>query len=99
KLSEAKRLVGLWDKGSFPSLRASFQHHFGKHGAGMNFAKYLRKAENFNKNGTRKYADYDGSGSTKWIRSNGETLYENKDGKIVSYIPVKEPPTGSRISR
>ena len=81
-LKEAKRLMSMWDKGSFPTRAKSIRHHANKHGFGDDVAKYMRKAANFNKKGARKKELEDGA--IRWNRKSGEFLIE-RGGKIVSY--------------
>ncbi|MGL5839781.1 MAG: hypothetical protein ACRCY3_14915 [Sphingorhabdus sp.] len=96
KLSEAKRLIGLWSKGNHSSLKASLEYHVGKHGSG-DLTKYLRKAENFNYKGATK-SELE-NGATRWNRKNGEFIIKDENGKIVSYGPEKSAVIGSLIKR
>ncbi len=59
-LSEAKKLMKIWDKGNHKTNRDSIRYHVNKHGDGKTL-KYLRKAYNFNKKGAHKVTRIDGS--------------------------------------
>lgn len=80
-LTEAKILVGLWNKGRLSSRKANVRYHVRERGNG-DLWRYLRKAYNFNKNGasTRFLPD----GRTHFERKSGEFLIEH-DGYIVTY--------------
>ncbi len=81
-LSEAKQLISMWDKASYNNISHSIRDHADRHGFGVEFAKYLRKAANFNKKDAHKtLLD---NGATRWNRKNGEYIIE-RNGKIVSY--------------
>ena len=82
KLSEAKKLVARWEKGTFSTLRGSILYHWQKHMPGTDVWTYLRKAAAFNKKGAvRKLVD---DGIIRYERKSGEYLME-REGKIVSY--------------
>ncbi len=81
--SEAKHLMQLWDKATFPTRSECIRYHAIKHGFGNNVWKYLRKASNFKKKGAKKmYRASDGS--TIDLKKNGEFVIE-RNGKIISY--------------
>jgi RHS repeat-associated protein len=95
--SEYQSLSRLWDQGSFGSIADSLRYHYNKHG-GSSFAKYLRKAAEFNYKGARKTFNAD-KGTTTYRRANGEYIIVDKSGKIRSYEEGRKTPTGSRIAR
>jgi hypothetical protein len=81
-LSEAKKLVAKWEKGTFDTLRDTILYHWQKHLPERDVWTYLRKAADFNKKGAvRKFLD---DGITRYERKSGEYLME-RDGKIISY--------------
>jgi RHS repeat-associated protein len=80
-LTEAKQLMGKWDKGNHERLSESLRYHANKWGGG-DIVKYLRKAANFNKKGaSKKFLD---DGAIRYKRKDGEFIIE-RNGKIVSY--------------
>ena len=86
-LNEAKRLMSRWSKSTYNNISESIRDHASRHGFGDDIAKYLRKADAFNKKGAKKTVLSDGA--TRWNRENGEFLIERK-GKTVTYGKNKE---------
>lgn len=81
-LSEAKRLLELWEKATFRTRSDSIRHHAVKHGFGKDVWRYMRKASCFKKKGAKKvYRSQDDS--TLYLRKSGEFLIERK-GKIIT---------------
>lgn len=54
EIVEIQTLMQKWDKATYPSLANSIVDHANRHGFKQNYLKYLRKAANFNKKGSRK---------------------------------------------
>ena len=86
-LQEAKKLVSLWSKGTFPTTAQSIKYHFAVHGKGVsaaNYWQYLRKAGKFSENlrGTRKSILE--AGYIRYMK-NGYYIIKNKEGKILSF--------------
>jgi hypothetical protein len=82
KLTEAKRLIGRWGKGSFKKRKLNIKSHVVTRGS-LDTWRYLRKAYNFNKTGASS-SGVRFDGSIFYKRQNGEFLIE-RDGKIVTY--------------
>ncbi len=86
-LKEAKKLVSLWSKGTFPTVAQSIRYHFAVHGKSVsaeNIWQYLRKAESFSANlrGTRK-SELE-IGFIRYMKS-GYYIIKNNEGKILSF--------------
>lgn len=80
-LTEAKRMVARWDKGSFDTREDNIRHHVSLRGRN-DLWWYLAKAYNFNKKGaSTKFLP---KGRIHFERKSGEFLIE-KDGHIVTY--------------
>ena len=87
-LAEQIELRERWDDGGFDDELQSMSYHHAKHGAGMRFWDYARKATEFDRTsatrspptGTR------GDGTVRWTNPRGEFLVE-RSGKVVSYGP------------
>lgn len=90
-LTEAKRMVARWGKGTFNDREANIRHHVSKRG-NNNLWRYLAQSYNFNKKGasTKLLA----GGRIHFERESGEFLIE-KDGYIVTY-GRNRPKTSSR---
>ncbi len=82
---EMGKLLEGWEKSSFDTIGDSFAYHVNKHAQNMDMLTYLRKAHNFRKKEAHKTILDDGT--IRYKRKSGETLWVNKDGKIVSYDP------------
>ena len=80
-LTEAKMLVRRWGKGRLPSRRANIKYHVRERGNGKLW-RYLRKAYNFNKNGSSKR--FLPEGRIHFERKSGEFLIEH-NGYIVTH--------------
>ncbi|NSC71234.1 MULTISPECIES: hypothetical protein [Blautia] len=81
----------MWHRGSFSSVAASLNYHFGKHGVGAtNIVSYAQSARNFKSNlSGAKSSKVNGStpNVTRW-KKNGKyiDICGNKNlGKIISY--------------
>lgn len=84
-------LLNMWHRGSFSSVAASLNYHFGKHGVGAtNIVSYAQSARNFKSNlSGAKSSKVNGStpNVTRW-KKNGKyiDICGNKNlGKIISY--------------
>lgn len=79
-LTEAKRLVGRWSRGSFDTVAQSIRYHHSRHGQ-ADVWRYLSDADQFDQSSAqlRRLAD----GAIRWTRRNGEFLI-TRDDKIVS---------------
>ena len=86
-------LLNMWHRGSFSSVTASLNYHFGKHGVGVgatNIVSYAQSARNFKSNlSGAKSSKVNGStpNVTRW-KKNGKyiDICGNKNlGKIISY--------------
>lgn len=85
--SEAKKLILLWSKGTFPTRRESIKYHFARHGHEV-FAEdvwqYLRKAANFSMTlRSAKKSDLD-TGSIRYMKQ-GNYVIKESSGKILSF--------------
>ncbi len=80
-LTEAKRLVARWGKGTFETRLDNIRDHVRERGGGDTWA-YLRVAYEFNKTrSTRKTLP---NGRTRFTRKSGEFLIEH-NGYIVTH--------------
>jgi hypothetical protein len=80
EINEIQQLMEAWDKATYPTLPTSIVKHAQKHDFD-DYLRYLRKAANFNKKGSRK--KYLPDGAIRWNKGN-EFLIE-RDSKIVTY--------------
>jgi RHS repeat-associated protein len=97
-MSEYRVLRNSWSQGTFRTMAESLRYHFQKHGRGLSFDTYMRRASQFNPKGARKSFN-PATGHTTLRRANGEFVILNRQGKIVSYNPGASMRTGSRIRR
>jgi pyocin large subunit-like protein len=86
-LLEAKKLLSLWSKGTFPTVAESIKYHFTVHGKSVsakNVWQYLRKVESFaaNLRGARK-SILDNE-SIRFMKG-GHYIIKNREGKILSF--------------
>lgn len=81
EIKEIQQLIEAWDKATYPTLSTSIVKHAQKHGFDHDYLRYLRKAANFSKKGSRK--KYLPDGAIRWNKGN-EFLIE-RDSKIVTY--------------
>lgn len=86
-------LLNMWHRGSFSSVSASLNYHFGKHGSGVgtsNIVSYAQSAKNFKSNlSGAKSSKVNGStpNVTRW-KKNGKYIDicgSKNIGKIISY--------------
>ncbi len=85
--SEAKGLVGSWEKGTFDKLADTISYHFGKHGeevGAKNVWDYMKKAESFSKNLKGATTKDLGDGVTRYYK-NGKYIDMDKAKKILSF--------------
>ena len=81
EIVEIQTLMQKWDKATYPTLANSIVDHADRHGFQANYLKYLRKAANFNKKGSRKKQLP--NGALRWNK--GTEFIIEKDNKIIAY--------------
>ena len=84
-LSEAKKLMRQWDKGTFDSRADSLRHHFDIHGhqvGAKDVWQYMRKAAEFNKKGLKPRILEEGK---KGYAREGRNIIYDYAGKILTY--------------
>jgi hypothetical protein len=81
EIAEIQHLIKSWDKATYPTLPTSIVKHAQKHGFEDNYLRYLRKAANFNKKGSRK--KYLPDSAIRWNK--GDEFLIERNGKIVTY--------------
>ena len=86
-LNEAKKLLSLWGKGTFPTVSESIKYHFARHGrevAAADVWQYLRKTFAFadNLRGART-SEVDAE-VVRYMKS-GYYVIKDDAGKILSY--------------
>ena len=86
-LHEAKKLVSLWSKGTFPTVADSIKYHFAVHGkdvSAQNIWQYLRKAANFAANLRGAKKSFLDGGYIRFMKD-GNYIIKNNEGKILSF--------------
>ena len=86
-LQEAKRLISLWSKGTFPTVTESIKYHFARHGAEVSAEEvwaYLRKAEGFSNNLRKARKMNLDFGYVRYMKS-GFYVIKDINGKILSF--------------
>jgi hypothetical protein len=86
-LAEAKKLVSLWSKGTFPTIKESIKYHLARHGKEVSADDvwdYLRKAEGFSKNLRNAKKSEPEFGVTRYMKSGNYVIKDGK-GKILSF--------------
>ena len=89
--TEARTLVGAWDKGSLKNLAFTIRYHFERHGSEVEartILQYLRKAFEFSRNlrgATRKYLD---DGAIRYEK-NGRYIIKDAEGNILSFGEIR----------
>jgi filamentous hemagglutinin len=86
-LSEAKRLISQWSKGTLPTVALSIKYHFERHGkevSAENVWHYLRKAEAFGRNLRGARTSILRNDFTCYMK-NGYYMIKNEAGKIISF--------------
>lgn len=86
-LSEAKRLISQWSKGTLPTVAKSIKYHFLRHGnevSATDVWQYLRKAEAFGRNLRGARASILRNNFTRYMK-NGYYVIKDKTGKIISF--------------
>ncbi|NEO16981.1 MULTISPECIES: hypothetical protein [unclassified Moorena] len=81
EIAEIETLIQTWDKATYPTLANSIVDHADRHGFKGNYLKYLKKAANFNKKGSRKTQLP--NGALRWNK--GTEFLIERDNKIISY--------------
>jgi hypothetical protein len=81
EIAEMQALMTDWNQATYPTLATSIVKHAQKHGFADDYLRYLRKAANFNKRGSRKKQLPDGA--TRWNK--GQEFLIERNGKIVTY--------------
>ena len=81
EIVEIQTLMQKWYKATYPTLANSIVDHADRHGFQANYLKYLRKAANFNKKGSKKTKLP--NGALRWNK--GTEFIIEKDDKIISY--------------
>jgi hypothetical protein len=86
-LREAKELVALWSKGTFPSRAESIRYHFARHGREVSSTdvwQYLRKAEAFGRKLRGAKVNVLGDNATRYTK-NRYYVIKDQAGKILSF--------------
>lgn len=86
-LQEAKRLVAIWSKGTFPTAAESIKYHFTRHGKEVSASgvwQYLRKADAFGKGLRGARRNVLANGAARFTK-NGYYVIEDQAGKILSF--------------
>ncbi len=86
-LSEAKKLVASWSKGTFPTVSESIKYHFMRHGretVASDVWQYLRKADAFRRS-LRGAEITNLEGRTVRYTKKGYYLIKEGGGKILSF--------------
>jgi hypothetical protein len=81
EIVQMQTLMADWTQATYPTLATSIVKHAKKHGFTGEYLRYLRKASNFNKKGSRQKRLPDGA--IRWNK--GSEFLIERDGKIVTY--------------
>lgn len=86
-LTEAKRLVGQWSKGTFPSVSESIKYHFKRHGREVSANtvwQYLRKAAALSRNPRGAKVHILENDALRYVKK-GYYVIKDRSGKILSF--------------
>lgn len=86
-MSEAKKLISLWGRGTFPTVAESIKYHFARHGsevAAENVWQYLRKTAAFTENLRGARTSEISVGVVRYMKS-GYYVIRDGAGKCLSF--------------
>lgn len=86
-LAEAKNLLALWSRGTFPTVAESIKYHFIRHAnevSADNVWQYLRKAEAFTQNLRGAKINISGNDALRYVKK-GYYVIKDQAGKILSF--------------
>jgi hypothetical protein len=90
--TEAKKLIRLWSRGTFPTVAESIRYHFARHGESLSAKdvwQYLRKSAKFVNNLRNARKKNLNDGKNRYMK-NGFFVIIDLDGKIVSFGFINE---------